>query len=351
VIPYLMVSFMYDLCEQIDQRKVHFDSLLHKENGFLLECFEQAGLSRADFEKRCVTYRLVERVLLFYKARGSITLPVMQTVLKQVFKHLRVKEVTFECEKAYCVHWNPRKNFSRWLLFQINLHSQCSQLTERHKGDKEDLIFNLSFESKCQQIASVLKDFTPRMLNRLVLINSDTLLKVREAYQIFPDPSQPIDSAIDAYIEQKASEEATRIVQKQEDKSHYTDKIAKQKKKLQRQIRQRIGLLSQSKQVPIDLGAQKESYGIFKIADLNDCLYSALSTFSPSVKYSQVENMTHDYLIEDMIGETKRVLVDAPSASNNGQRSREARVSDFLSFQKEVHKYVPDMDQLRQIPV
>ena len=340
-----MVSFMCDLCEQIEQRKAQYDSMLHRESGFLLECFEQAGLPRSDFDKKCVTYRLVEKVLLFYKAKGTITLAVVQTVLKQVFKFLRVNEVTFECDRAYCVHWNPRKNFSRWLLYQINLHSQCRQLTERHKGDKVDLIFNLSFESKCQQIASVLNDFNPKLLNRLVLSISDTLLKVREAYQILPDPTQPIDTAVDSYIEAKASEEATKVVQNSDDKSNYTEKISKQKNKLQRQIRQRMGLLASAKPVPIDLRAHGE---VYKISDFNDCVYSALHTFCPTVKYSQVENMTYDYLIEDMIGETKRVLVETPSSNGYNLKNREARISDHINHMDKADGDVPDVEVLRK---
>lgn len=64
---------------------------------------------------------MVENVLQLYKSRIGVTLEDIAVVLKQARVIMEVNEISNLGKKVYCLHKNPRKNFSRWLLYALSL--------------------------------------------------------------------------------------------------------------------------------------------------------------------------------------------------------------------------------------
>jgi len=110
LLPYLMIFFLKHLICGLEKRRTHFDEMLDpRVRTSLYQCFERVGLKNEDFQRKCITYRQVEQVVMDFKScfPNSFDFSQMETVLSMCRGRMQIDMISRieENKESYYPSW------------------------------------------------------------------------------------------------------------------------------------------------------------------------------------------------------------------------------------------------------
>ena len=132
-----------DVARSTDKSSQSSNTAARYRKTTLTACFDKAGLKRADWNKRSVSYSMAENALLFYKDKKTLDTDQLELVLRMVRERMGVHIMhRQEAKKEYFDHKLPRKCLGGWLMAQLALQNRVKQLaqeqSENQKFDRDD---------------------------------------------------------------------------------------------------------------------------------------------------------------------------------------------------------------------
>lgn len=97
MLPFLMIFFIAHLFNKLKKRQDNYNEILDpNQKTSIFQCFQRAGLKSNKLQKRVISYRMIESVVIDFKScyPNSFDFQQMERILQLCQSRLRVDEVS-----------------------------------------------------------------------------------------------------------------------------------------------------------------------------------------------------------------------------------------------------------------